>query len=99
MADHKETTIKNKRRPRASIKLKRRRLGAHERSHWRYYHLDVQRVPALSNQVRTQFDRGHLQLPVRQQVVNVQNPILARKIVRSLVHRPDVLDLVLHALD
>lgn len=71
---------------------------AHEGAHRRDDHLDVQRVPAVPNQVRTQLDRGHLQLSVRQQVVNVEHPVLLREVVRPLVHRPDVLDLVLHTL-
>lgn len=62
--------------PPASVELKGRRLGAHERTHWRDYHLNMQRVPAVADQMRAQLDRGHLQLSVRQQVVNVQHPVL-----------------------
>lgn len=61
-------------------------------------HLQTDLIALGANQMRTEPDAAQLQLIVWQQVVQVQDAIHAREIVRFHVHRSHVLDLILDAV-
>lgn len=62
-------------------------------------HLQAERIASAADQMGAELDGAVGEFVVRQQVVDVQDAIDAREIVRSHVHRPDVGYLVLDARD
>lgn len=79
------------------LELKRRRVVANVRSHRCDAHLQAQLIAFAADQMRAQLDRTVRQFVVRQQVVEIEDTVDARKVVRSHVHRSNVRNLILHA--